>query len=200
VIYHQLGRGEEAATAIQRSMEIRPTQRGYSNLGTLLFYMGRYDRAVSAFEQAQQIDANAYQVWGNLGDAYRWAPGKRDQAGGAYLRASQLLDQEIARNPNDPTLLALAATYLAKRGDMTAARATLGRIDLSKKDVPSPILFKAAVVEELAGDRARALSHLEAALSRGYSRQEVSADPELLDLRKDPAYHRIVAQLPPSTP
>lgn len=97
--------------------------------------------------------------------------------------------------PNDSSLLALAATYHAKRGDASAARALLERIDLTKADVPSPILFKAAVVEEIAGSRARALTMLEAALKRGYSRDEVGADPELLDLRKDPDYHKLVARL-----
>ena len=61
--------------------------------------------------------------------------------------------------------------------------------------MPSPILFKAAVVEEIAGSRARALTMLEAALKRGYSRDEVGADPELLDLRKDPDHHKLVARL-----
>ena len=106
-----------------------------------------------------------------------------------------MLEQELALKPNDSALLALAATYHAKRGDTSAARTVLERIDLTKADVPSPILFKAAVVEEIAASRTRALTMLETALKRGYSLDEVSADPELLDLRKDPDYHKLVARL-----
>ena len=195
VAYHALGREDEAATAIQRSMEITPTPKGYSNLGTLLFYMGRYDNAVDAFEKALKMDANAYLTWGNLGDAYRWAPGKRKQADDAYLRATQLLERAILRNPNDAPVLALAATYYAKRGNIPAARDMLVRIDLAKEDTPASILFKAAVVEELAGARARALDLLKQALQRGYPPPEIAADPELLDLRKDPRYHHLLAQV-----
>ena len=71
VIYHALGRDEEAATSIQRSMEIRPSQRGYSNLGTLLFYMGRYDSAVTAFDAGA---ANRRQLLSDVGQPGRCLP------------------------------------------------------------------------------------------------------------------------------
>jgi serine/threonine-protein kinase len=42
------------------------------------------------------LNANNYLVWANLGDAYRWAPGRRTKATEAYRHAIQLMDQQIA--------------------------------------------------------------------------------------------------------
>ncbi len=194
-VYHGLGRDDEAAAATQRSMEITPTRSGYSNLGTLLFFMGRYESAVDAFEKALKFDANSFRIWGNLGDAYRWTPGKRPQAAAAYQRAVQLLESELQRTPGDPVLLAATAAFHAKRGDSQAARAALDRIDLDKRGLPPATLMNAVLVEEITGNRTRALQLLEKALSHGYSVKEVAADPELLPLRKAPAYHQLVSRL-----
>jgi serine/threonine-protein kinase len=192
VAYQAAGRFEDAASAVQRSMELSPTQRGYSNLGTLLFYLGRHDSAAEAFEKALGIDANSYQTWGNLGDAYRWAPGKRGKAEEAYRHAAQLLDEALAKNQSDAAMLALAATYAAKRGKSDDAKGYLGRVDLNPAKAAAAVLYKAAVVEELAGNREQALRHLEAALKRGYAVKELAADPEMLNVRKDARYHLLV--------
>ena len=51
------------------------------------------------------------------------------------------------------------------------------------------------MVYELAGKRERALRDVETALRLGYSRREVDNEPELLKLRSDPEYHRMLARL-----
>ena len=92
-----------------------------ANLGTILFYQGKYDRAVPAFEKAVELGANNYDNWGNLGDAYRWSSNKKNQAKPAYEHAIQLVREEIARNPNEMELRTDLALYLAKAGDKGAA-------------------------------------------------------------------------------
>ena len=49
------------------------------------------------------------------------------------------------------------------------------------------------LVAELAGQRSRALSLLQQALGAGYRLREITAEPDLVNLRADPAYHRLVA-------
>src|SRR5204863_148369 len=39
--------------------------------------MHRYADSAAQFEQAVQLDSKNYIFWGNLGDAYYWAPGRR---------------------------------------------------------------------------------------------------------------------------
>ena len=46
---------------------------------------------LAAFEKAVELSANSYLYWGNLGDGYRWASGRRGEAAAAYRRASELI-------------------------------------------------------------------------------------------------------------
>ena len=78
--YHMLDRYEDAASTIQRAIEIDPSGQHYSNLGTLRFFQGRYAEAISPLEKAVEYAPNRYRYWGNLADAYRWSPGHRSKA------------------------------------------------------------------------------------------------------------------------
>ena len=94
--YHQLGRDDEAAAALQRSLEIKPTALAFSNLGTIVF-LGRVPESVSAFEKATVLAPSQYVNWGNLADAYRWLPGQHQKAREAYGKAIKLVRAEISR-------------------------------------------------------------------------------------------------------
>jgi serine/threonine protein kinase len=50
---------------------------------------GQYEEAIAPLEKAVQLAANRYLYWGNLGDAYRWAPGHKPKAREAFARAIQ---------------------------------------------------------------------------------------------------------------
>ena len=194
VIYHTLGRDQEAATAIQRSMEIRPSQRGYSNLARCS------STWAATTARSRHSNRRCRSTPTPIRPGATWATrtaGRQASASRPARCTSVPVSRSIRRSPATRTIPPCwrSATYHAKRGDISAARTLLDKIDLTKADVPSPILFKAAVVEEISGARARALAMLEAALRRGYSPDEVGADPELLDLRKDPDYHKLVARL-----
>ena len=78
-VYHMLGRDDDAAMALQRALEIKPNSDIYNNLGTVRFYQGRYQDAVTPFEKSVALHANLYDRWGNLADAYRWAPGHTER-------------------------------------------------------------------------------------------------------------------------
>jgi hypothetical protein len=54
--------------------------------------------------------------------------------------------------------------------------------------------FKTAVVYEITGRREEALRDLEEALKRGYSLREIANEAELLKLRTDARYHRLLTR------
>ena len=58
--YHQVGRTDEAAQVLQRALEIAPDSMTYSNLGTYLYFQGKYPEAVRAFDEAVKLNANLY--------------------------------------------------------------------------------------------------------------------------------------------
>jgi tetratricopeptide (TPR) repeat protein len=142
--------------------------------------------------------ATNYLYWGNLGDAYRWAPGQRDKSKEAYGRAIELVREKMAASADDPFLQANLAGYLAKAGDRRQALAELVRFEqLPRKSAEG--LFKAAIAYEVCGQRQNALRLLEAAMHAGYSLQQIRNEQELTDLRAEVRYQRMVSALDRST-
>ncbi len=196
-VYHLLGRDDDAATVLQRALEIKPDSDTYTNLGTVRFYQGRYQDAVAPFEKAVALHANLYNRWGNLGDAYRWAPGHAEKAKQAYQQAIQLVREESAKAPQQADLRANLAMYLAKNGDKEVALKELNSLEQVKKKDPA-VLYTMAIAYEVCHQRDKALDSLEAALKAGQSIAELKSEPELASLRTDPRYHlRILNANPP---
>ena len=193
VALYMQGHLAEAASQFQQALQIQADETLYANLGTIYFAQGLYPQSVSAFEKAIGTGAgsNNYLVWGNLGDAYRWTPDNERRAQEAFLRAIQLLRRKLAATPRDLTLRTQLALYLAKRGDCDPAVADVTALQgLPGKGARA--WFRLAVASELCGRRETALTALARALEAGFSSTEVEADPELLELRQDVRYHRLV--------
>jgi serine/threonine-protein kinase len=194
--YHQLDRADEAANVFQRALEIEPTATVYTNIGTLRFFQGRYSDAVTAFEKAVELNPTYYLYWGNLGDGYRWVPGRETDAKAAYSRAVSLIEDQIrsrgAGGAARPTLL---ATYLAKSGDAARATGELQQWAAGPEEGKTAAdYFRALVSYEVLGERDAALAALERAIAAGYTLKEIQGEPELTRLRSDPRYHRILAR------
>jgi len=193
-VYYMLDRSDEAASMMQRALEIRPDPATYNNLGTVRFFQGRYSDAVPVFEKAVELSAGNHAYWGNLGDAYRWAPGRRPDADAAYRRAIELILPLLAKSPNDVNLQSRHALYLIKMGDRDAAtKLVAGLIDQPK--LQPQILYRLTVILELAGEREQALALLRRTLAAGYPAKEVAAEPELTDLRADARYRRLLDEM-----
>jgi len=192
-VYHQLDRTDEAAAVLQRSLEITPDNITYSNLGTLLYFQGRYPEALSAFERGVQLGANTYLRWGNLADAARMVAGAHQKAHDSYVRAVQLVREHLAANGDDPVARSSLALYLIRDGHPKEALLELDAV-LAQKSLNPAELFKSAITAELAGQRARALELLGRSLAAGYQMREVTHEPDLVKLRTDAEYHKLVSR------
>jgi serine/threonine-protein kinase len=197
--YYQKGDLAQAAAQFQKALEIQPQSSLYSNLATLDFAQGLYPQAAEAFERALELPggANNYLLWGNLGDACRFLPEGGARSREAYTRALQLLADPLRAAPRNVTLLSQRAVYLAKRGDCGPALATGGEVErLAQKDAAAR--SRLVVANEVCGRREPALAVLERALHDGLPLAEVRSDPELLALRGDVRYHRLLVRLAPA--
>jgi serine/threonine protein kinase/tetratricopeptide (TPR) repeat protein len=182
-----------AAGELQKAISIEPNAAAYTNLGWSFFSDGRYRESAAAFEKGVELQPANPLMWGNLGDAYRWTAGQQARASESYLRATQLLAQQLEHAPNNIRDRSRLALYLAKSGNVTQAREQLQSIDkLESRDVNT--IYRAAVTFELAGDRAQALKFLSVALERGYSLREITREPELSALRGDIRFQRLAAR------
>lgn len=191
VIYHLEGREAEAERILKQSLQVRPTEKAYSNLATVYFFTGRYAEAVPIMERLTSTGTKEYFFWGNLGDAYRWTPGRRQDAQKAYSRAIQLATEALTINSRDPRALSSRGLYEAKSGDFEAALRD-AQLALAAAPHDNNVLFSTAVVYELASKRSDALEYIGMAVRRGYSLNEISHDPELANLRQDARYKELL--------
>jgi serine/threonine-protein kinase len=194
--YHMLDEFEKSESALQRALQIEPTDAVWSNLGTARFFQGHYTESVAAFEKAVALNASSYLNWGNLGDAYRWAPGQRNKAAQAYGRAIALVRDLLSRDPKNNELLGRLTVYLAKSGDAAATRVELAKLVDAPNVLPAD-QFKMALANEVLGDRESALGALGKAIRGGYSLREIKNEPELAALRSDVRYYNLISQAPP---
>ncbi len=103
--------------AAQRQEADWPTAN--ANLGNLYLRLGRFDDAVAAFHRALKLDPRFALAWVNLADAWR-AQG-REQEVDATLR------EGLARLPRSADLLHALGLAQVRKGDRTAALASLAQ-------------------------------------------------------------------------
>ncbi|EKT4097473.1 serine/threonine-protein kinase [Stenotrophomonas maltophilia] len=185
---------DEALHVLQQGLRQGSNGRLYGNLGTLLYMRGDYAEAATAFERAlsdAKGSPNDYLKWANLGDTLRWLPGREAQARAAHQRALQMVDTLLQRSPDSATLQSRSALYAARLGQASLARQ---RIDaaLAGGNNNADLQFRAALVAELGGRREAALAHLQDAIARGYPPHMIAGEPDLLALRRDRRYHRML--------
>ena len=181
------GRYPDAIPLLEKSLSIRPTADARSNLATAYFQMRRYAESASNFEETVKLDPNNYVFWGNLGDAYYWAPGRRAEASAAYGKAIELGTEALRLNPHDAQLLSYLASYHAMRGERQAA---LDQVAVSLRLQPKnpDVLFTAAITYQQLGDTNRALDTLEKAASLGVSPEMLRDTPNFDSLKDDPRF------------
>jgi serine/threonine-protein kinase len=185
------GKYGEAIPFLERSLSIRPTANALSNLGTAHFQMRRYEESATDFERAVKLDSKSYELWGNLGDAYYWTPGRRAEAAGAYSTALTLGEENLRHNPRDAQLVAYLGQYHAMRGEQKPA---LDKIEAALRLQPkSPdVLITSAIVYQQLGDSNRALNMLERAVSLGITPETLKDTPNFGALSANPRFLALI--------
>jgi serine/threonine protein kinase/tetratricopeptide (TPR) repeat protein len=189
----QQGRYSEAIEPLNQSLKIRKTGDGMSNLATAYFQSKRYTDAAHSLEEATALDAKNYEIWGNLGDAYYWAPEMRDRAASAYRKALELGEEQRKINPRDAHMLSYLAEYHAMLGEKQKAQLRIGEAEkLAPRD--PEVLYYAAMVYVQAGDQKKSLDKLERAVAAGYPAATVRDTPNFSVLQNDPRFRALISQ------
>ncbi len=189
-VYLAMGRLEDADRALNKSIALLPSGEAYTNLGTALFWQGKYRQAAEAYSKAVKLDPLHHVLWRNLGDAYQAMGPNGGKAAAAWQKAADLAAAGLEINPRSTDLLTNMALYKAKLGETKEALALLKRAGT----FPAATVeerFNEALAYELAGDRTEALQLLEGCVRDGYSRTDLEHAPELQNLRRDPRYQAV---------
>ena len=192
-VYLNLGRYAEAMPVFEHSVAIRPTADAYSNLATAYFFQQRFTEAARTYEQAVKLNPLDYEMWGNLGDAYYWAPKEQAEAGPAYRKAISLADAALRVNPRDAVILCNLALYHAMVREKDPAFSHLRQALAIDPDNPD-FLFKAAEVYNQFGSKDLAMASLERAIARGYSVFFVRDHPIFTNLKSEERFRKLVGQ------
>jgi len=187
------GKNAEAIPLLQRSLQIRKTADATSNLGTAYFQLRRYADAAAAYEQATQLDPQNYVVWGNLGDAYFWTPARREEAAGAYTRATALALAALQVNTRDAAALSSVSLYRAMLGERIQAVNYLERALRLEPKRPD-LLLNAAIAYQQMGEPERALDYLEKAVAAGLPAESLRDLPNFDSLRNKPRFQKLFPQ------
>ena len=183
--YVEQARYGDAIAALGRSIAIRPSEYGYTNLGNAYFFLRRYEEADGAYEQATKLVERDALLWWNLGDGYYWTPGKRSQSAAAYRHAIAIAKEDLRVNPNDAGSYGILAICSAMLGEKKPAFDALRHgLQLSPSD--PALLFQAAVVHNQFGQTDEAIDRLKKARTAGYSYVRIRDYPNFDPLWANP--------------
>jgi len=188
-----LGRFRESIVSLTKALAISRDNEVLSNLGYAEYVVGDYQAAAQHFLEGTERAPNDYLGWGNLGDALRCLPPRKSDADHAFDQAISLARAALQVNPSDPLVHAHLGEYLAKRGDAAAAQK---EIDIALAGGPgsqdeADILFSAAAVAAVRGDKSAAADLLQRAAAAGMSPALFTADPQFASLRAEPKFQAL---------
>ena len=191
-VYLLQGRYADAIPQLRRSVDINPTLDAYSNLATAYFYQGSFEDAAMAYQEAIRAGENdlAYEAWGNLAEAYYWAPGERDRAVETYHRAIALALERVRVNPRDSRAFSALALYHAMLQEKGEASTYLQKaFQLAPND--AELSLERAKAEVQLGHNPAAFSALEKARSLGVSAYLVRDDPIFRPLASELQFQKL---------
>jgi serine/threonine-protein kinase len=195
------GNYSQAIDTLKRALELRPTRGTFDNLGTAYFNSGRFGEAVDAYNQSFQFGVADYQSWVNLGDAYLWLQGRKDEADSAYAQAIRLGRDEIltrskARHTEDVMIPANLATVFARLGQTDSARVYLERA-VSADSANPMVQYCAALTHWQLGEKAVAIAWLQKSVHGGYPIRWLRDSPIFHEWRAVPEFRALVDEATP---
>jgi len=189
--YLYLGQYQAGIESLRQSISLRPAFEAYGNLGFCYFYIRRYQESADALQEALKIDPKDWLNWGNLGDTLVQIPSRRTEALSAYRKAIELAKSRLEVNPKDSFTLAFTADYYAMLNDERQAREQLGRaLEIAPSD--PDVLFRAAILHNHFGDKAKTLDFLDKSVAAGYSRTIIRDTPDFDSLKDDPRFRALL--------
>jgi len=189
--YYLLDDFENAATEWRRSLAIVPSATAYMNVGSSYFFLGRFDEAAEMYRQAAAITPDDFELWGSLGDAYRYAGNSDDLAVEAYRKAIELGEKQLGINPASAPTMAPLAQYYANSGDeLKSIQLITQAEELEPQDMY--VRYFSATTHASLNDIDAAIAAVEKAIEFGYPRNLLELDAGLASLASDDRFQALM--------
>jgi len=134
----------------------------FNNLGVCLFYQGKFSAAKDAFQRARELAPTSYLAARNLADTLM-ALNERELALQGYENALELIEPLLARGTLPLSALEARAVCLARLGHASDAARAVDSMVKANPHHPE-VIFTAALVAAVSGERASALAWTRRAL------------------------------------
>ncbi len=189
VIYGRQGRGADAIPLLKRVLLLNPNDRSATNLGNVYYRLGRMDEAIEAFERAHELAPERGLLMYNLGDTIL-ETGDAGLAREWFERALAAYDKEIESGGDEARLLAERGVTAAKIGRFDEA---VGNVEKALELDPgnTTLIYYAAQVHAMAGNRGQMLDRARRALAAGFPREPFS-DKHFDRFREDPEFRALL--------
>jgi tetratricopeptide (TPR) repeat protein len=172
------GELQQSARAFEQSIQIEPSRAAYSNLGTLYYYLGRFEEAVAVYTKAIALAPEDHRLWVARADSKWYLPQGRPGARSDYQRAVLLAEKALAVDSTDADTWASLGYSYGRLDDQDRSRRYLARA-LEIGPDQSFVVYLAALAAADRGDRPEAQRLIKHAIDSGFSRALAKPDPAL---------------------
>jgi Flp pilus assembly protein TadD/TolB-like protein len=188
------GRFEDALPVLEKSVALKPSAGGYSNLATTWFALRQFEKAVRFNLKAIEQGTRDFSVWGNLAEAYYWAEGDTEKTRQAYRKAVELAQAQLQVNRSDTIALGELAKYHAMQGDEELAIAAVRNVlDLDPDNADTQL--SAAIVYATLDRTDEALDQLENSRKAGMTSGWITAHPVFDKLSGNDRFQKLVEEV-----
>ncbi len=181
--YSERGDWESAREYFEESFILHPSYASSSNVGSVMYYQGRFGDSARYYEYAlEYTDSTNYVDWGNLACALYWADGRRDEGVAMYRKAIALAEKRLSQAHDDAATTARLADYYGMVGERESALAMIER-STGLNDVE--VFYRLACAYASLGDTERAIEFIGKAVREHYPIHEVEREPLFRELVRD---------------
>lgn len=189
-MYLLLNQDQNAEEAFQKSLDRAPNEFAYSNVGSITFKQGNYQRAIEYYRKALDLNQKNFRTWRNLGDCYAMLGDSKQQME-SYRMAAERLTAALAVNPKPSANWALLSFYHAKLHLRDQAEADLKAAE--ERGLDQRAKFSKAQTLAVLGRKEEALNLVLSCIDQGLSPVDVDLALDLKEVRADPRYRIHIA-------
>jgi serine/threonine protein kinase len=190
-----MGNDAEAELGFKKALQLNPDlYDAHYFYGRLLFPQKRWNDVIEQWERAIEVDPEEYQCSCLIVAAYRDLGWTEQQMRPILERGKNRTIAFVARHPESPRAYYLGSGILFELGEREEGLLWVNRA-LGVDPLDPGVHYNVACTLAVAGERERAIDHVERAIDLGFVGMKwLASDPDLISVRDDPRFKAAIAR------